>query len=91
MAFVNGGSALLKREQRNASCSRIRMSQGIGEFVANPEEKNEMTVNKNIKAGEKFSVCRCWQSSSMPLCDNSHQKHNRVTGDKLGPANVQAE
>ena len=29
--------------------------------------------------------CRCWKSSTFPLCDGSHGKHNAATGDNVGP------
>ena len=41
-----------------------------------------------VKPGEKMFVCRCWQSTTFPLCDGSHSKHNKETGDNLGPAMV---
>ena len=35
--------------------------------------------------GDKTAFCRCWKSSKFPLCDGSHNKHNKDTGDNLGP------
>ncbi|CAK9311225.1 unnamed protein product [Citrullus colocynthis] len=29
--------------------------------------------------------CRCWRSATFPLCDGSHVKHNKATGDNVGP------
>ncbi len=29
--------------------------------------------------------CRCWKSNKFPYCDGSHNKHNQVTGDNVGP------
>mmetsp|Transcript_39663 Transcript_39663/g.55075 ORF Transcript_39663/g.55075 Transcript_39663/m.55075 type:complete len:137 (+) Transcript_39663:116-526(+) len=34
---------------------------------------------------EKLVFCRCWKSSKWPMCDGSHVKHNKETGDNLGP------
>ena len=33
----------------------------------------------------KRVYCRCWRSSTFPLCDGSHGKHNAATGDNVGP------
>ncbi|GMS92410.1 hypothetical protein PENTCL1PPCAC_14585, partial [Pristionchus entomophagus] len=35
--------------------------------------------------GERKSYCRCWKSETWPYCDGAHSKHNRETGDNLGP------
>ncbi|KAJ1403772.1 hypothetical protein B484DRAFT_225131, partial [Ochromonadaceae sp. CCMP2298] len=32
-----------------------------------------------------FSTPRCWKSETFPYCDGSHVKHNKETGDNLGP------
>ena len=34
---------------------------------------------------EKVAFCRCWKSSTFPKCDGSHNKHNKETGDNVGP------
>ena len=33
----------------------------------------------------KLVMCRCWKSSTYPYCDGSHVKHNKETGDNIGP------
>ena len=33
----------------------------------------------------KLVMCRCWKSSTYPYCDGSHVKHNKETGDNVGP------
>mmetsp|Transcript_35195 Transcript_35195/g.78205 ORF Transcript_35195/g.78205 Transcript_35195/m.78205 type:complete len:112 (-) Transcript_35195:368-703(-) len=33
----------------------------------------------------KLVMCRCWKSETFPYCDGSHVKHNKETGDNLGP------
>ncbi|CAD5210446.1 unnamed protein product [Bursaphelenchus okinawaensis] len=35
--------------------------------------------------GEKKAFCRCWKSEKFPYCDGSHNKHNKETGDNVGP------
>lgn len=32
-----------------------------------------------------FFVRRCWRSGTFPLCDGTHVKHNKATGDNVGP------
>ncbi|GAB2233406.1 hypothetical protein Droror1_Dr00002628 [Drosera rotundifolia] len=31
------------------------------------------------------AFCRCWRSGTFPLCDGTHVKHNKATGDNVGP------
>lgn len=38
-----------------------------------------------LEPGRKIAYCRCWQSKKFPLCDGTHGKHNKTTGDNLGP------
>eukprot|EP01038_Epipyxis_sp_PR26KG_P004619 gene4619-6498_t len=33
----------------------------------------------------KLVMCRCWKSDKFPYCDGSHVKHNKETGDNVGP------
>lgn len=33
----------------------------------------------------RVAYCRCWKSQKFPYCDGAHGKHNRETGDNVGP------
>ena len=43
-------------------------------------EMEDMCKDKGLVA-----MCRCWKSGNMPYCDGSHAKHNKETGDNVGP------
>ncbi|CAF0909499.1 unnamed protein product [Didymodactylos carnosus] len=34
---------------------------------------------------KSVSYCRCWKSKKFPLCDGTHNQHNKDTGDNVGP------
>lgn len=47
---------------------------------------NEKVVNNiEINQGEKLVLCRCWKSEKFPYCNGAHVKHNKETGDNVGP------
>ncbi|KAG6747427.1 hypothetical protein POTOM_049831 [Populus tomentosa] len=56
----------------------------------NPEiRKSEEKVVDSVVVAELSkpltAYCRCWRSGTFPLCDGSHVKHNKATGDNVGP------
>uniref|UniRef100_A0A7C9FAA8 Iron-binding zinc finger CDGSH type domain-containing protein n=1 Tax=Opuntia streptacantha TaxID=393608 RepID=A0A7C9FAA8_OPUST len=60
------------------------------ETTINPEiRKNEEKVVDSVIVTELSKnitpYCRCWRSGTFPLCDGSHMKHNKETGDNVGP------
>ncbi|CAG5126420.1 unnamed protein product [Candidula unifasciata] len=56
----------------------------INPNIKKTEEKVVDTMNvDDIK--EDISFCRCWRSQEFPLCDGSHNEHNKKTGDNVGP------
>ncbi|XP_005862352.1 PREDICTED: CDGSH iron-sulfur domain-containing protein 2 isoform X1 [Myotis brandtii] len=52
------------------------------------QKENSKVVNEiNIEdlCLTKAAYCRCWRSKTFPACDGSHNKHNELTGDNVGP------
>jgi len=63
------------------------------------EKKGDCWINKSVKKdqekvvdsfdvedlGDSSAFCRCWRSKKFPFCDGSHNKHNKDTGDNVGP------
>lgn len=31
------------------------------------------------------ALCRCWRSSTFPLCDGTHNTFNKTSGENIGP------
>ncbi|KAM7439895.1 CDGSH iron-sulfur domain-containing protein 2 [Porites harrisoni] len=57
-------------------------------WVNKTEQKEKEKVADIIQIedlGEKTAYCRCWKSKKFPLCDGSHNQHNKETGDNVGP------
>ncbi|XP_014276928.1 CDGSH iron-sulfur domain-containing protein 2 homolog [Halyomorpha halys] len=62
----------------------IKPKQAINPSIRKDEPK--VVDIANIEdLGEKTSYCRCWKSEKFPYCDGAHGKHNRETGDNVGP------
>ncbi|CAK9135194.1 unnamed protein product [Ilex paraguariensis] len=62
----------------------------------NPEvRKTEDKVVDSVIVSELSkpltAYCRCWRSGTFPLCDGSHVKHNKATGDNVGPLLVKKQ
>lgn len=52
-------------------------------------EKEQLSVAHNSADGDKgVALCRCWKSDTFPRCSGAHNKHNKETGDQLGPVTV---
>ena len=54
-----------------------------------PLQDIEDTVSKSDKG--VVAYCRCWRSKNFPYCDGAHVKHNKETGDNVGPLIVSVE
>mmetsp|Transcript_45478 Transcript_45478/g.73135 ORF Transcript_45478/g.73135 Transcript_45478/m.73135 type:complete len:104 (+) Transcript_45478:57-368(+) len=42
-------------------------------------------VIKKTMESKVAAYCRCWKSKKFPFCDGAHGKHNKETGDNVGP------
>ncbi|KAL6639207.1 hypothetical protein ACP70R_022937 [Stipagrostis hirtigluma subsp. patula] len=58
---------------------------GINPAIRKEEEKVVDTVLVGELAKPLTAYCRCWRSGTFPLCDGGHVKHNKATGDNVGP------
>ncbi|OAY30452.1 CDGSH iron-sulfur domain-containing protein NEET [Manihot esculenta] len=72
------------------SSARSRRMVAVRAQSINPEiRKNEEKVVDSVLVAELSkpltAYCRCWRSGTFPLCDGSHVKHNKATGDNVGP------
>ncbi|XP_056625725.1 CDGSH iron-sulfur domain-containing protein 1 [Triplophysa dalaica] len=62
---------------------------------SDPKSRINQTINKDSPKvvhsfdvediGNKVIYCRCWRSKKFPYCDGAHDKHNKETGDNIGP------
>mmetsp|Transcript_22504 Transcript_22504/g.39886 ORF Transcript_22504/g.39886 Transcript_22504/m.39886 type:complete len:113 (-) Transcript_22504:1088-1426(-) len=51
---------------------------------SNPKVVHTCQIADVEEAGKKV-MCRCWKSEKFPYCDGAHVKHNKETGDNVGP------
>ncbi|KAM0069197.1 putative iron-binding zinc finger, CDGSH type, mitoNEET, CDGSH iron-sulfur domain-containing protein [Helianthus debilis subsp. tardiflorus] len=57
----------------------------INPEIRKTEEKVVDAVVVTELAKPLTAYCRCWRSGTFPLCDGAHAKHNKATGDNVGP------
>ncbi|PWA47222.1 2 iron, 2 sulfur cluster binding protein [Artemisia annua] len=82
----------LKRSSTGSRISTRRMvvvraegGAGINPDIRKTEDKVVDAVVVTELAKPLTAYCRCWRSGTFPLCDGSHVKHNKATGDNVGP------
>tara|TARA_B100000586_G_C19863369_1_gene323815 strand:- start:256 stop:462 length:207 start_codon:yes stop_codon:yes gene_type:complete len=44
-----------------------------------------------LKAGEKYSICSCGLSGSLPFCDNTHREFNSANGTEYKSVKITSE
>ncbi|PSR93393.1 CDGSH iron-sulfur domain-containing protein [Actinidia chinensis var. chinensis] len=91
--FSCGGLGLKPSRAGGAGPTQWRQRKAVVVVRAvaiNPEiRKSEEKVVDSVVVSELSkpltAYCRCWRSGTFPLCDGSHVKHNKATGDNVGP------
>uniref|UniRef100_A0ACD5UN35 Uncharacterized protein n=1 Tax=Avena sativa TaxID=4498 RepID=A0ACD5UN35_AVESA len=77
------------RARRGVVVVRAEADTAGGSGINPAIRKEEAKVVDTVLAGELSKpltpYCRCWRSGTFPLCDGSHVKHNKATGDNVGP------
>jgi CDGSH-type Zn-finger protein len=81
-ALITSSSRWLRTSTLSVSTDSIPTGEKINKMIDLDSPK--VVNNIELKAGEKCVVCRCWKSSKHPLCDGSHVKWNKETGDNVG-------
>lgn len=83
-AYVTYNSSKFSRSHLSSSCGSQTKGQQINVEIKKDEPKIVDTFDvEDLSA--KTVLCRCWRSKCFPKCDGSHAKHNKETGDNIGP------
>ncbi|XP_030537742.1 CDGSH iron-sulfur domain-containing protein NEET [Rhodamnia argentea] len=82
----DGGFAGAVERARTRRLVSVRAeAQAINPEIRKSEEKVVDAVVVSELSKPLTAYCRCWRSGTFPLCDGSHVKHNKATGDNVGP------
>lgn len=82
---------VIKRLTRRSASKPTRKKTPDQDWVNKTLQKDKEKVADTIQIedlAEKaayHAFCRCWKSKKFPRCDGSHTKHNKETGDNVGP------
>mmetsp|Transcript_2638 Transcript_2638/g.6061 ORF Transcript_2638/g.6061 Transcript_2638/m.6061 type:complete len:135 (-) Transcript_2638:344-748(-) len=77
----------VQERNRIMNCLRVCADEKATERIntAIELESPKVVTMEDLKVGEKKVYCRCWKSGTFPLCDGTHAKWNKETGDNVGP------
>ncbi|XP_010933920.1 CDGSH iron-sulfur domain-containing protein NEET [Elaeis guineensis] len=88
-SYAPTAEGLKQRRMQAVSIRRrtvaVRAEGGINPEIRKVEEKVVDSVAVAELSKPVTAYCRCWRSGTFPLCDGSHVKHNKATGDNVGP------
>ncbi|CAN6168023.1 unnamed protein product, partial [Urochloa humidicola] len=89
LSVVAPPTAQAPRPRRRGLVAVVRAEAGAGGGINPAIRKEEDKVVDTVLTGELAkpltAYCRCWRSGTFPLCDGTHVKHNKATGDNVGP------
>ncbi|GAB0494829.1 hypothetical protein MMPV_006125 [Pyropia vietnamensis] len=101
MAFLPTPSCLSRSTPRQRLAVSARRPAGAAAVPTAPlrmadlyndgsmSEKDKLSIAHNSQEGDKgVALCRCWKSETFPKCSGAHNKHNKETGDQVGPVIV---
>ncbi|MBA0559332.1 hypothetical protein Golob_016298 [Gossypium lobatum] len=81
-----GVATIIFPKPRRLSAMVVRAEgQTINPEIRKTEEKVVDSVVVTELSKPLTAYCRCWRSGTFPLCDGGHVKHNKATGDNVGP------
>ncbi|XP_022737312.1 CDGSH iron-sulfur domain-containing protein NEET-like [Durio zibethinus] len=80
-----GVATVNARPRRSATVVVRAEGQTINPEIRKTEEKVVDSIVVTELSKPLTAYCRCWRSKTFPLCDGSHVKHNKATGDNVGP------
>ncbi|TYJ07510.1 hypothetical protein E1A91_A11G009200v1 [Gossypium mustelinum] len=81
-----GVATIIFPKPRRSSAMVVRVEgQTINPEIRKTEEKVVDSVVVTELSKPLTAYCRCWRSGTFPLCDGGHVKHNKATGDNVGP------
>ncbi|PNW88914.1 hypothetical protein CHLRE_01g050550v5 [Chlamydomonas reinhardtii] len=83
-------SAVSSTRASRFSTVAVRASAQINPSIRKSEEKVADFVKVEDLPKPKAVYCRCWRSSKFPMCDGAHVKHNKETGDNVGPLVIES-
>ncbi|XP_047319196.1 CDGSH iron-sulfur domain-containing protein NEET-like [Impatiens glandulifera] len=92
VGLLYGGGSTPELVKSGRASSRVVVRAELGGSGSNVNlsvRKEESQVTDTVLVADlakpNTAYCRCWRSKTFPLCDGSHVKHNKETGDNVGP------